>query len=392
MSSDNNVDVQVGQFRVQVHRDKLEKPAEPETPQSSAPVPREQKVRVTTHRSVQPTMELDLRGWRVEEGMTHLERYLDDAYLGNLHRVRVIHGRGTGALRRAVRETLSSHPLVTSFRPGETGGRRRWCYLLSTWPPVDGVSRVRPIRRAAWVACSDPMRTWNEKALLFVGRPDVLHHRFVDRATILRSGFVALLLALVVAMALLAPVTEAQLPDNRDFGETGYSVGGEFLRFFDEHGGAGIIGPPVSGELMEDGVRVQYFKNARLELHPENAYPYRIQTGLLGDLVGESQPPIASLDIPLAGSPEERYYPQTGHTVEYGFLHFFDRHGGIDLFGYPISEMMLEPGGYVAQWFQKAQLEWLPDETGGRIQPAPLGKRGLRGEVLDTRRCIWHGG
>ena len=119
--SDNNVDVQVGQFRVQVHRDKLEKPAETESPQSSAPVPREQKVRVTTHRSVQPTMQLDLRGWRVEEGMTHLERYLDDAYLGNLHRVRVIHGRGTGALRRAVRETLSSHPLVTSFRAGEAG-------------------------------------------------------------------------------------------------------------------------------------------------------------------------------------------------------------------------------------------------------------------------------
>ena len=141
---------------------------------------------------------------------------------------------------------------------------------------------------------------------------------------------------------------------------------------------------------MEDGVRVQYFKNARLELHPENAYPYRIQTGLLGDLVGESQPPIASLDIPLAGSPEERYYPQTGHTVEYGFLHFFDRHGGIDLFGYPISEMMLEPGGYVAQWFQKAQLEWLPDETGGRIQPAPLGKRvfeekySIRGAAFGT--------
>ena len=119
--SEHNVDVQVGQFRVQIHRDKLEKPIEAETPQPSTSLPREQPVRVLTQRSIQPTMELDLRGWRVEEGMTHLERYLDDAYLGNLHRVRVIHGRGTGALRRAVRETLSSHPLVTSFRPGETG-------------------------------------------------------------------------------------------------------------------------------------------------------------------------------------------------------------------------------------------------------------------------------
>ena len=114
--SGQNVEVQVGQFRVQVDRCKLSRVSG--TPRKQTPSP-DRPVKVMTRRTVKPTMELDLRGWRVEEGLTRLERYLDDAYLGNLPWVQVIHGRGTGALRRAVRETLSMHPLVTSFRPGE---------------------------------------------------------------------------------------------------------------------------------------------------------------------------------------------------------------------------------------------------------------------------------
>jgi len=50
-----------------------------------------------------------------------LEKYLDDAYLAGLPWVRIIHGKGTGALRRAVREALAHHPLVAEMRPGEQG-------------------------------------------------------------------------------------------------------------------------------------------------------------------------------------------------------------------------------------------------------------------------------
>ena len=113
--SDHNAEVQVGQFRVQVDRNRLRRTAEVATKPS--PV-RDRPVKLSTHRPIQPGMELDLRGWRVEEALIRLERYLDEAYLGNLPWVRVIHGRGTGALRKAVRETLSMHPLVASFRSG----------------------------------------------------------------------------------------------------------------------------------------------------------------------------------------------------------------------------------------------------------------------------------
>ncbi len=64
-------------------------------------------------------LELDLRGKRADEVEPILEDYLDKAALGGLSQVRIIHGVGTGTVRRIVREILSSHPLVTSFRPGE---------------------------------------------------------------------------------------------------------------------------------------------------------------------------------------------------------------------------------------------------------------------------------
>ena len=62
---------------------------------------------------------LDLRGHRVEEALDELEGFLDEASLANLTPVYVIHGHGTGALKSAVREFLTTSPYVAKFRPGE---------------------------------------------------------------------------------------------------------------------------------------------------------------------------------------------------------------------------------------------------------------------------------
>lgn len=61
---------------------------------------------------------LDLRGFRVEDAVQELDKYLDDATLAGLTQATVIHGKGTGALRAAVREHLSRHPEVVAFRLG----------------------------------------------------------------------------------------------------------------------------------------------------------------------------------------------------------------------------------------------------------------------------------
>ena len=62
--------------------------------------------------------ELMLIGQTTDEARDRVEQYLDDAFLAGLPSVRLIHGKGTGALRRAVRDLLAAHPLVESFRDG----------------------------------------------------------------------------------------------------------------------------------------------------------------------------------------------------------------------------------------------------------------------------------
>ena len=68
-----------------------------------------------------PGVRLDLRGCTAEEALERLDRYLDAASRAELPWVRIIHGKGTGALRRAVRDFLAHHPLVSTY---EAGGDR----------------------------------------------------------------------------------------------------------------------------------------------------------------------------------------------------------------------------------------------------------------------------
>jgi len=68
-----------------------------------------------------PGMELDLRGKRVEDCLPEVERYLDAAFLARLPWVRIIHGKGTGRLREAVRQLLARNTHVTSWEEGKDG-------------------------------------------------------------------------------------------------------------------------------------------------------------------------------------------------------------------------------------------------------------------------------
>ena len=83
---------------------------------------KEQMVRVTAHaKAAGARNEIDIRGLMTDEAEDVVERFLDTAKMGKLNTVSIIHGKGTGALRKAVQLTLRRHPAVKSFRLGRYG-------------------------------------------------------------------------------------------------------------------------------------------------------------------------------------------------------------------------------------------------------------------------------
>jgi len=67
------------------------------------------------------TTEIDLRGLLVDEALEQVEKYLDDAFLAGVPQVFLIHGKGTGALRKAISGMLAKHRYVKTYRPGQYG-------------------------------------------------------------------------------------------------------------------------------------------------------------------------------------------------------------------------------------------------------------------------------
>lgn len=109
---DNEYVVQVGIMKVTVKRSDLKVVNEPDDKPKAFTT-----VRGTGTATVRT--ELDLRGQRFEDALDRLESYLDDAILAGHRRVQIIHGKGTGALRKGVQNFLKTHPHVTSYRMGE---------------------------------------------------------------------------------------------------------------------------------------------------------------------------------------------------------------------------------------------------------------------------------
>lgn len=72
-------------------------------------------------KSYSVSTEINLLGKTVDEALSELDKYLDDAYLAHLPSVRIVHGKGTGALRKAVQNFLRKNKTVKSFRLGEFG-------------------------------------------------------------------------------------------------------------------------------------------------------------------------------------------------------------------------------------------------------------------------------
>lgn len=80
-----------------------------------------QNTRVRSVKSKSISLELDIRGLTTEEARERIDKYIDDAIIAGLHEVSIIHGKGTGALRKSVHDFLLRHPHVETFRLGKYG-------------------------------------------------------------------------------------------------------------------------------------------------------------------------------------------------------------------------------------------------------------------------------
>ncbi|RMA92009.1 endonuclease MutS2 [Priestia megaterium] len=110
--SNNEWQVQMGIMKMKVKEKDLE--------YITSPKPVETKPLATVKgKDYHVNLELDLRGERYENALIRVEKYIDDALLANYPRVSIIHGKGTGALRKGVQEYLKNHRSVKNIRFGE---------------------------------------------------------------------------------------------------------------------------------------------------------------------------------------------------------------------------------------------------------------------------------
>ncbi len=163
-------------------------------------------------------------------------------------------------------------------------------------------------------------------------------------------------------------------PEGRYFSETGHWVSGDFLEKYNSASNPETIyGLPITDAFTDptSGRLIQYFENARFELHPEEIEDLRVQLTPLGELL---YVPGKSLPTP-PNYPACTLFPQTNQSVCYAFLEYFEANGGVSQFGYPISGFESHDG-WISQYFQRARFEWHPEMPPcERVQLADLGRQ-----------------
>src|SRR5689334_13772177 len=165
--------------------------------------------------------------------------------------------------------------------------------------------------------------------------------------------------------------TSSSNPPSVYIAETGHNIGPSVKTFYDRNGGATIFGRPLTEVITENGVQVQYFDRARFELQNGG------QIGLtrLGSLTTEGRADQAFTWLTASPDPGRQFFAKSGHTIGGAFGWFWRQHGGLAIFGYPISEEFTEKQSgtgapMLVQYFERAQFIYQPD---GSVQLGDLG-------------------
>jgi hypothetical protein len=184
-------------------------------------------------------------------------------------------------------------------------------------------------------------------------------------------------LALIASIFLLMlSWVPAHAQEELYFTETGHYVKNDFLLFYRNNPNALLLyGYPITEQITgKDGRTVQYFQRARFELSAGQAVT-------LTPLGRETYIPRESLDVKSAFAC--RTYSETGFSVCFSFLEFFEKYGGVTQFGYPISGFEYHENKLV-QYFENTRLEWHPwKPEGQRVVVSDLGRVYFDGQKED---------
>lgn len=195
-----------------------------------------------------------------------------------------------------------------------------------------------------------------------------------------------------------APVTSTVNSNTQYFAQTGHSVSGDFLKYWQQNGGLAQFGYPLTEPFYQfqssngGTYLVQYFERARLEYHPElTSAPVKIELGRLGvNLVANrtNEAPFQPLKNAPAASSQSTFFTATKHSLSGQFLQYWQTHGGLAIFGYPLSEPFTEVNptdgkSYTVQYFERARLEYHPEQTNPayKVELGQLGRQILNGSV-----------
>ena len=204
----------------------------------------------------------------------------------------------------------------------------------------------------------------------------------------MRRWFVVFMALALVVSSIVWPIA-SRADEYTYFPETGHYVGGAFRDYWNNNGGLYVFGFPITEEyIAANGRKTQWFERARFELFPEHAgTPYYVQLGLLGKEATAGR--VFPQTPPRANDANHRYFPETSHMIMWGFKTIWETKGGLEMFGYPISEEIMEilPADgkwHIVQYFERARFEYWPEfAPGERVLISDLGRRLAPRELMD---------
>jgi hypothetical protein len=181
-----------------------------------------------------------------------------------------------------------------------------------------------------------------------------------------------LLFSILVALGALPAAVQARgTPPMRCFEATAYCISGPIQAYWEKNGGLAAFGYPITEPRAEDveGVElvVQWFERDRLEIQPNGT----ITAGRLGARYLELQHRPWQYGPPPFVTDVCSYFPQTGYQLCGPFREYWQRNGGLERFGYPITdqiEEVVEGRVFRVQYFERRRMEFHPEYAGTRYE------------------------